>query len=411
LAVLNSISNSPPADVARRCRSFLITWAALALGCLLPVAIFNLVIDPSGIFDIIRIAKLTPHRTTGSSRITKAELLHHQPAQIVLVGTSRAETGFDPSSPDWGTPDVLNLGLADTNMDELADVCRAAARSGRVRHIVLFLDFHIFRASYGRFDFDRSRFNPQLDLPNYYLASLLSSYKTTQSGEVLVNARNGIESPHTSRGFRQHYSAGRPLRSHREMFRDVLRGDMVSGTKYPYHISPEQVVLVGETIDHCRQHGVNLTIVLPPIHALKLEQLRALGLWPNFEKLKRDLVHIIEAHPNSDGRPVPFWDFTPYTQYSIEDFPDPPTAPAAERPMKWWWEASHFKSALGELIIARIMGKAAPTDFGILLTSANLDASLRRMQQDRDLYVTRHPLAMALLDEIAAEAGIKIQPR
>lgn len=416
MAVLDTTSDHSPTAASpapfgsSSARSFVTTWAALVLFCLLPIAIFNLVVDPFGIYQLIRINRLDGHRDTGSSRITKAELLHHQPADIVIVGSSRAETGIDPASPHWGTTQVLNLGLADTNMDELADVCRYAVRSGRVRKIILFVDFHIFRDTHMRFDFDRSRFNQQLDLPNYYLASLLSSYKTTTSIETIHNARSGTPSPHNSRGFRYQYSPSRELLSHREMFRAVLRADMTSGVKYPYHASPDQIALVGQTIDYCRQNGVGLTIVLAPMHALKLEQLRALSLWPDIEQLKRNLTRIVETRRGPSNQPVPLWDFITYNEHSTEEIPDQSSEPAENNPMRWWWEASHFKSSLGQLVIAQINGKSPDNALGTLLNSKTLDANLKTMRQDRDLYAAKHPQEMAFINEIAAGTGVTPPP-
>jgi hypothetical protein len=50
--------------------------------------------------------------------------------------------------------------------------------------------------------------------------------------------------------------------------------------------------------------------------------------------------------------------------------------------MRWYWEPGHYKSALGEHILERIVH--GRTDFGRILTEANIESVLAEIREERD---------------------------
>ena len=62
------------------------------------------------------------------------------------------------------------------------------------------------------------------------------------------------------------------------------------------------------------------------------------------------------------------WDFTGMSPYTSEPIP-PPGDKVTQ--LHWFWESNHFKSALGDLVIARVFGHDA-RGFGTRINPENL---------------------------------------
>jgi len=78
--------------------------------------------------------------------------------------------------------------------------------------------------------------------------------------------------------------------------------------------------------------------------------------------------------------------------------------------MRWYWECSHYRKELGDLILDRIFdhraeGRTVPEDFGVLLTPANIEAHLARIREEQARYRTSHPEDVAEIEAIAQTAG------
>ena len=76
----------------------------------------------------------------------------------------------------------------------------------------------------------------------------------------------------------------------------------------------------------------------------------------------------------SGESPYPLWDFSGYNSLTTEDVPPDGDS---ETQMKWYWESSHYKKELGDLVLDRIFDyhhpeRIVPDDFGVLLTPKNI---------------------------------------
>ncbi len=51
--------------------------------------------------------------------------------------------------------------------------------------------------------------------------------------------------------------------------------------------------------------------------------------------------------------------------------------------MQWYWESSHFKKEVGDLVLDKLfdyqaLGRVIPDDFGILINRNNIEAHLQK---------------------------------
>ena len=76
-------------------RAFLTVTAVLLGGN----ALINSAVDPYGVYVGKPTKLFYETKADGGSRIAKAELARHFCGTTILVGSSRAEVGYDPESP------------------------------------------------------------------------------------------------------------------------------------------------------------------------------------------------------------------------------------------------------------------------------------------------------------------------
>ena len=256
-----------------------------------------------------------------------------------------------------------------------------------------------------------SRFAEGRGKLDYHLRNLLGEDATRRSLKNLRSAWRAEEPRYDDRGHRV-WKPKRRSAMARDLFRKSLKNFL--GKVYAsYEYGPDRMELLAEVVTRMRERGLDLVLVVPPVHALQLEAIHASGLWPTFERWKRDLVELVArdaaAHP--DAPPARLWDFTGYASYNLVPVPDPET-PAVEVP--WYWESSHFKAELGDLVLERILADAdreGVDAFGFLLTPETLDSHLAGLARGRERYRRSNSRDLALLEEVAQSLGASGAPR
>jgi hypothetical protein len=150
--------------------------------------------------------------------------------------------------------------------------------------------------------------------------------------------------------------------------------------------------------------GTDLRLFVTPNPAAVRQLLIALGLRERYEFWLKELVGINEEEAARAGRqPMPLWDFSHPNTITREPIP----VPGDLTPMRWYWEFSHYRKETGDLILDRIFdyhdpARTLPEDFGIRLTSANIDAHLVRGRAKLAEWAAENPELDA---QIIAAAG------
>jgi hypothetical protein len=74
--------------------------------------------------------------------------------------------------------------------------------------------------------------------------------------------------------------------------------------------------------------------------------------------------------------------------------------------MRWYWESSHFKAALGTLLLDRLYGLPAsaslPDDFGIEIPPERVEAWILKTRQARTAYAQSHGAEVRDVERLAA---------
>lgn len=379
-------------------------WLATGAGTLiLCVVALNWLVNPFSLFDPPAIRGLNankPHyvehlRLTHVYRVTRLE------PECVLLGTSRAGRGLAPDHPALQALGCYNLALPAISVYEMRRYLQHAQSVRPLKLAILAMDFRAFSTapdqsgafSEARLRVDangRKQFNLfSSQLPDF-ASSLISTSATLASlGTIRKQgwakdtlAANGYWAPLTERY------------DHAASFEAYTRN---SARRFAELHGSEDVFR--KNLDELRRllraaygSGIDVRLVFSPSHAWHWQTLWESGLWARFEDIKRQLVRInAEEAARAGARPYPVWDFSGSHGPALESVPA-----ARGAAMHGFWEPVHYKRAVGDVLLARVMGLAphdagGPEAFGVPLDAATLEQHLAGLRSMQQAYMKNHP--------------------
>ena len=100
----------------------------------------NVLVDPSGAYPRLHLKLFDPVRYLDLDRVTKAEMAGRGDWQVIILGSSRAESGLPASHPFLVTNRACNLSFAATRFPELVAAFDYSRRHNPLEHVILCLD-------------------------------------------------------------------------------------------------------------------------------------------------------------------------------------------------------------------------------------------------------------------------------
>jgi hypothetical protein len=377
-------------------------WLGVTVVGLMVIAAANVLVDPAGAYPGLHLKLFDSVRYLSLDRVTKAEMAKRGDWDIIILGSSRAESGMPAAHPFFTTNRTCNLSLAAARFPELAAVFDYAQRHNRLKHVVLGLDLYMFAEGQPWIEnFADSRFNPAFAVFPYYCKQLIGRAATDRTWEAIRRKIQGYRAvPQETRGFHNH-SLGAGT-SQRELFDRVLR---ILGAGYRTQaVDPAYLEKFRHIVQVCRDQNIDLQVAIMPVHALDLELVHAGGRWPDLENWKRKLVTIL-AQEGVEGR-FGLWDFTDYAGPQAEAVPPPGDSKTR---MKYYFENSHCTPVLGAMMVDAMFSGGATNGFGVELARTNLESNLARILRDRDAYAATNAADIRWVDGIVGEAVAKQQ--
>ena len=109
-------------------------------------SILNLIVDPYGIHNLVRKEGFNLNKPSIQThlRMAKAYSVRQLKPQSIILGTSRAEFGLDPSHPELKFQPSYNLNLSGGNAYEMYRYFQHTNEVSNLKQIVLALDFFQF---------------------------------------------------------------------------------------------------------------------------------------------------------------------------------------------------------------------------------------------------------------------------
>lgn len=412
-------------------RAWLRTTLVAAAGLLLGIASFCAAVDPYGIIGTPTIPGLTDRKIAAAprSRLTKPYRIEQVNPAAIVIGSSAANIGFDPDSPAWTQPDrpVFNLGIDGASFDVQQRFLQHALVRARPRLVVISVSFEdmmlaprtLRSASPGdpnAFE-DRMRVDAE-GRPNrlYPLARLadlvfatLSLRAVLDSVATLMDQDDPEQNVQTPAGFdvRAQFPAWIARDGTRTVIALSLR-QRLSELLRTESTMQRELEHLASMVRTARAAGAEVAVVVMPAYVAGLEVRRRLGLTARSQAWLADMVRTVE---DAAGGPdhVAIWNFEGY------DTPVQQPLPAAKdsTPLRWFWEAVHFRPELGTLMLRRIAGEPGLPGFGTRLTATTVAEQSRRYVEAERHWVAANPGdADALLEMIrtALDATCKRSP-
>lgn len=371
--------------------------------CVTAVGAFNTFIDPLGIFGSKRITGLNA---------TKPYLDHHRElarwqaarrmcSSAGIFGNSRAEIGFDPTHPTFAAHGLIAFnhaipGSAASSSVQQLDWLQAAGCAPKLA--IFGVEFVDFLGSTKPGLLGPSKAAPVIDghvlaETTFSITGLRDSLKTI----AIQRAHNAATL--TERGFNplDNYITEVENSGHYVLFRQRAEENWRIWNHKPRAIQPadgspsNDQQAVDAFLSKLALSGGTAHVVIYPYHAeIRLMQAR-LGIADLFADWKRLIVATAARHPG-----IKVWDFSGISPETLEAIPAPGDR---QTQLKYYWEAGHFKKALGDKLIARVMGE--DNGFGVELRPDNVEAWLATDRQRLDALLATQSLLLGEVDDLA----------
>ncbi len=373
------------------------------------IALFNAAVDPYDWFGW-RMPGFNAKKEYAykMDRISKIRDAARHAAPAGCVGTSRVAMGFDPEHTLFAG-DGYNLGMTAANMYESHRNLQHLHALQPQNTAVLGIGLFMFNESGGQAPlFGEQRLRVRADggyqLSSHWadLPAILWSTSACEASWTTLGWQDNDRDLRYRRGRLDPDGMDHYLRTHHGQefvfqLQEVTFMQQFLGFRYeglPTDGKPapgSQLATFADCLDFCRREDIDLHICITPIHARLGEVIAACGHWNTFERLKRDLTRLVAAEAaRADAQPFPLQDFATYTRYNCEE--TPPLGDLDAR-MRWYWELSHFRQELGDIVLDRLAGRAdpeVPAAFGVRLEPGRLAAHLRAVRARRDAYRHAH---------------------
>lgn len=384
-------------------RRYLVIAGALLGSLLALVAACNWLVDPYGLFDAPRIEGINARKTRADQEVFqfKAAALARARPRTLILGNSRAEIGFDPDGASWPAAlrPVFNAALPGTGPGAAARMLSIASAQRVPEVVLLGVDFPDFLRAPGEREapLEPAGVGPA-ERPNLETLgrSLVSLDSLRNSLLTVATQRSPYATEVTASGFN-------PLRDYVALVRNEGHGQLFAQKDAEYagrlRKGPRDVTVPGandspefaqvrEIVRFCREHRVRLRVVVYPYHADVLEIFDRAGVWNAYERWKRLLTAMVAAEAAA-GTDVELWDFGTYGPRTTEPVPKPGDT---STDMRHYWEAGHFKPALGDEIVAQLFGGAQP--IGRRLEPGNVEDALTEVRTARMHFRIEQPGAV-----------------
>jgi hypothetical protein len=334
----------------------------------------NFAIDPYGVttFSIPGINDLKPDKPEHERLFKTIDIIRIKPLTVFL-GNSRVNKALDPTHPALvGSYPAYNFALNGADIYEVKqNLQHALANQPKLRKVIIGIDLYMFNtggitenndvSSFGKTSLaleDLLKVTFSMDAFTASLKTIVSNTKVHFTDQSYLNGMNILR------------EAGSPNRL--LQFKNKLREYLT--LHRDFNISQERLNALQDIVNICKQNNIQLKVFVNPLHATHWETVRLSGNWSKFEQWKREVVKI-----------TPFWDFSGYNTITTEQINDQ---------MKNYFESSHYKKVVGNLILNRVLGyqeDRVPPDFGTLITPVNIESHLQKIQADWENWSNNNP--------------------
>jgi hypothetical protein len=399
-------------------KRYLVTYFIAAAVATALAITANFAIDPYGVYKYLAVDGLNARKPAMADHARTAkpyQVTSIKPATI-LLGNSRTEAGLDPASTVWPqtSKPVFNLSVSGSGLPLQLRFLQHAISTQMPQTVVVGLDFTDFLRPAGH------ECSPSLwPSPSYPFES---SLRVTRAGQArddhwqqrVIDARDTLLSveatwdsivtlfgqsdtspTRTEYGFNPNddVAASISVEGYMAIFNhadSLLFRQLNSAGPNAFVPSPEcsRPFSVLEAIFEAqRKEGFTLHLYIHPYHARFFTLIQEMNLWNEYANWKRFLIRVTAEASDAHGKDIPLWDFSYHNRLTTEM---PTAGMHAASDLRYFWESGHYKAAVGDVIVATILGQRA-SEYGTRMSLETVDTHLARTRELRDSFNSTHP--------------------
>jgi hypothetical protein len=136
------------------------------------------------------------------------------------------------------------------------------------------------------------------------------------------------------------------------------------------------------------ENKISAKFYIHPVHALMTDILRQKSLSTREENWKTELTRIVSNYQNRQCD-IKIIDFSGYNSVTTESIANL----SQSKTLNYYWDASHYKSEVGELILKRLFHEKhddIPQDFGYELHQDTITSVLATIRKEQSQYTAYH---------------------
>jgi len=384
-----------PLSKTSRLRSYFWALGLTALFLLAGVVSFNYLVDPYYIhqWDTPLLRRLSPAQQKIVPWAKTYAAYRYQP-EVVFLGSSRAEIGLPTNSGLFEGKRILNLAISGASLGDAINMLHHTSAFHRPDIVVWGLDYGWqFRKKAGNTDFSD---NLVAKGSWYPLKRLLLNLKRSLSMTMTTDAFKILFDPSSRQCLPILATYGQKSAQCLEYImadeggtpkafdKIIHKGDPQGN---PENVQAALAMLDAVTRDYCGQ-GTAFRFFLHPVHALAELSYWETN-WRDLESWKEKMAQMVDAR-RREGCDIRFMDFSGYNAVTTEAVPQA----TGREGMQNYWEHSHYRSEVGQQVLARLFSKTAPAepgDFGAELSGETIRRHLLAFRRNRDQYCLDHP--------------------
>jgi hypothetical protein len=373
----------------RKFRLYNLLFTGVASLPMISVSCFNWLIDPYDVFNTPNFWGVNQEKIEkdNSDRLFKAVNITRIKPTTILMGSSRTKQGLNPEHPALKNEEsVYNLAINGPNFYEVRRyIEHAIANQPNLKRIVLGVDFFMFNSHLeNQPSFSEQRLEKKHLILTDAINALFSIDTFNVSRETIFASLEASEKDinYGKNGF----MPNRNIDNNESIWRFNQSIKLYFQLHSDYEFSDKYWSDFEAVVALCKKNNIDLKVFISPSHGTDLEAIAITNQWSIFEEWKRKLVQL-----------TPVWDFSGYNSITSE--------PIANK-MSNYVDNSHYSPTIGNLILDRVFNYQAdnvPQDFGILLTSENVEKNLSKINSDRITWTKNNPDEVNLVNKIMAQ--------
>ncbi|MCF7970076.1 MAG: hypothetical protein K9L22_02785 [Methylococcaceae bacterium] len=332
---------------------------------------------------------------TGQLKMGKAIAIKQRKPEVIILGSSRSAFGFSAQSAEkyLATTNIYNLSYPGINIYENLRYLQHAVALSPIKKVFIGLDFYQFhggRPPEKTFSEERLAVDvnnqPSASASKDLISTLLSGDAVFYSIKVATGLCNW-DDVYLPNGFKSQDHEGGWSGKFVDSEEAYVDGTYTIPTFTFTTLDKKNTTFdfFRKIVQLAHEKQIDLRFFISPSHARQWEVIGQLGLWDQWEYWKREMLAITEQEARKYSQEAyPIYDFSGYSLYSTEAVPR-----SADQGMRWYSESSHYRQALGDIILDKMINSVDDA-FGRILSHQNIDEHLKSLKNLREKYIAEH---------------------